>query len=152
MGEHVFHPGQAHEGKFWIAQAVAVPIYVAVNVILYFIGYINASTLYNLNLFVFAGIGIGYMITHIKRDVLSAQGLMKLNKALYLLVGLLTGGFLIWGGLTVAMNATGASFWLKGIIGDGPLAVTTMIPCYILGYLLGDWMGKKTNYYIPHYP
>jgi DNA-binding transcriptional ArsR family regulator len=138
--------------KFWIAEAIVTPIYLAINIALYFRGYIDATTLYNLTLGVFACIGIGYMITHIKKDVLSAQGLLKLNRALYLLLGLLTGGFLIWGGLTVAMNVTGVSFWLKGIIGDGALAITTMIPCYIVGYLLGDWIGKKTNYYIPHYP
>jgi len=31
------------------------------------------------------------MITHIKKDVLSAKGLRKLNRALYLLVGTFTG-------------------------------------------------------------
>jgi DNA-binding transcriptional ArsR family regulator len=138
--------------KFWLLEAIVTPIYLAINIALYFRGYINATTFYNLTLGVFAFIGIGYMITHIKKEILSAEGLLKLNKALYLLVGLLTGGFFIWGGLTVAMNVTGASFWLKGIIGDGALAITTMIPCYIAGYLLGDWIGKKTNYYIPHYP
>jgi hypothetical protein len=131
--------------KFWIAEAIVTPIYLAINIALYFRGYIDATTLYDLTLGVFACIGIGYMITHIKKDVLSAQGLLKLNRALYLLLGLLTGGFLIWGGLTVAMNVTGASFWLKGIIGDGALAITTMIPCYIAGYLLGDWIGKKNK-------
>jgi DNA-binding transcriptional ArsR family regulator len=138
--------------KFWIAEAIVIPIYSAINIALYFRGYIDAAALYNLTLGGFACIGIGYMITHIKKDVLSAQGLLKLNRVLYLLVGLLTGGFLIWVGLIVAMNMTGISFWLKGIIGDGAFAITTVIPCYIAGYLLGDWIGKKTNYYIPHYP
>ena len=95
--------------KFWIAQAIVTPIYFAINIALYFRGYIDATTFYNLTLGVFACIGIGYMITHIKKDVLSAEGLLKLNRGLYLLVGLFTGGFLIWGGLTVAMNVTGVS-------------------------------------------
>jgi len=138
--------------KFWIAEAIIIPIYSAINIALYFRGYIDAAALYNLTLGGFACIGIGYMITHIKKDVLSAQGLLKLNRALYLLVGLLTGGFLIWLGLMVTLNSIGISFWLKGIIGDGTFAITTIIPCYITGYLLGDWIGKKTNYYIPHYP
>jgi DNA-binding transcriptional ArsR family regulator len=138
--------------KFWVAEAIVTPIYLAINIALYFIGYIDATTFYKLALGIFACIGIGYMITHIKNEILSAEGLLKLNKALYLLVGLLTGGFIIWGGLTVVMNITGASAWLKGIIGDGALALSTMIPCYIVGYFLGNWIGKKTNYYIPHYP
>jgi DNA-binding transcriptional ArsR family regulator len=138
--------------KFWIAEAIVIPIYSAINIALYFRGYIDAAALYTLTLSGFACIGIGYMIAHIKKDVLSAQGLLKLNRALYLLVGLFTGGFLIWVGLIVAMNMIGVSFWLKGIIGDGTFAITTVIPCYIAGYLLGDWIGKKTNYYIPHYP
>jgi DNA-binding transcriptional ArsR family regulator len=138
--------------KFWIAEAISIPIYVAVNVVLYFTGYIDSSTLYSLNIFILAGIGIGYMVTHIKKDVLSAEGLLKLNKAIYLLVGLLTGGFVIWGCLTVAMNVTGVRAYLSGFVGDGVLAVATLIPCYIAGYFLGKWLGKKTNYYIPHYP
>ena len=138
--------------KFWVAEAIVTPIYLVINVALYFIGYIDMTTFYKLTFGIFACIGIGYMITHIKKEILSAEGLLKLNKALYLLVGLLAGGFIIWGGLTVAMNVIGVSFWLKGIIGDGALALSTMIPCYIVGYFLGDWIGKKTNYYIPHYP
>ena len=138
--------------KFWIGQAIVIPIYFAVNIILYFMGYIDAAILYRLSFGGFAAIGIGYMITHIKKDVLSVAGLRKLNRGIYLLVGTFTGGFIIWGGLTVAMNMTGIRLWLAGIIGDGALAITTMIPCYIIGGLLGDWIGKKTNYYIPHYP
>ncbi len=138
--------------KFWVAEAIVTPIYLAINIALYFMGYIDATTFYNLTLGIFACIGIGYMITHIKKEILSAEGLLKLNKALYLLVGLFTGGFIIWGGLTVAINVTGVRLWLASIIGDGALAIATMIPCYIIGVLLGDWIGKKTNYYIPHYP
>ena len=138
--------------KFWVAEAIVTPIYLAINIALYFMGYIDSVTFYNLTLGIFACIGIGYMITHIKKDGLSAEGLLKLNKGLYLLVGLFTGGFIIWGGLTVAMNVTGVRLWLSSIIGDCALAITTMVPCYIIGYLLGDWIGKKTNYYIPHYP
>ena len=138
--------------KFWIAEAIVTPIYLAINIALYFKGYIDATTFYNLTLGIFACIGIGYMITHIKKEILSAEGLLKLNKALYLLVGTFTGGFTLWAGLTVAMNVTGVRLWLAGIIGDGALAITTMIPCYIIGGLLGNWIGKKTNYYLPHYP
>jgi DNA-binding HxlR family transcriptional regulator len=138
--------------KFWVAQAIAIPVYFVINIALYFTGYINATTFYNLSLFVFAGIGIGYMVTHIKKDVLSAEGLHKLNRALYLLVGTLTGGFIMWGGLTVAMNVTGIRLWLDGIIGDGALALTTLLLCYIVGGLLGDWIGKKNNYYLPSWP
>ncbi len=138
--------------KFWVAEAIAIPVYFAINLALYFIGYINAATFYNLSLFVLLSVGIGYMITHIKKDILSAQGLQKLNRALYLLLGLFTGGFIIWAGLTVAMNVTGVRLWLAGIIGDGALALVTMIPCYILGGYLGDWIGKKNNYYLPSWP
>src|SRR5665647_118460 len=138
--------------KFWVAEAIVTPIYLAINIALYFIGYIDATTFYNLTLGIFAFIGIGYMITHIKKEILSAEGLLKLNKALYLLVGLFVGGFIIWVGLTVAMNVTGVRLWLASIIGDLALAIATMIPCYIIGGLLGNWIGKKTNCYIPHYP
>lgn len=92
------------------------------------------------------------MVTHIKKDVLSAEGLTKLNRGLYLLVGTLTGGFILWVVLTVAMNVTGIRSWLDGIIGDGPLAITTLIICHIVGGFIGYWIGKKTNYYVPHYP
>jgi hypothetical protein len=50
------------------------------------------------------------------------------------------------------MNVTGVRLWLAGIIGDGALALATMIPCYILGGYLGDWIGKKNNYYLPSWP
>jgi hypothetical protein len=53
--------------KFWIAEAIVTPIYLAINIALYFRGYIDATTLYNLTLGVFACIGIGYMITHLKK-------------------------------------------------------------------------------------
>jgi hypothetical protein len=58
-----------------VAQAIGIPVYFAINIALYFTGYIKTATFYNLSLFVFVGIGIGYIITHIKRDVLSSQGL-----------------------------------------------------------------------------
>jgi len=38
------------------------------------------------------------------------------------------------------------------MVGDGALAITTLIICYIAGGLLGDWIGKRTNYYLPQYP
>jgi hypothetical protein len=63
--------------KFWVAQAIAIPVYFGINLALYFIGYINAATFYNLSLFVLLSVGIGYMITHIKRDVPSTQGFAK---------------------------------------------------------------------------
>jgi hypothetical protein len=92
------------------------------------------------------------MIAHIKKEILSEEGLRKLNKGLYLIMGLFVGGFALWGALTVTMNLTGVRLLLAGFIGDGALAITTMIPCYIVGGLLGNWIGKKANYYLPHYP
>lgn len=138
--------------KFWVAHAIFDTAYVIVNLTVYFLGYIDLATLYWLTFGLLCGIGFGYMIAHIKKDVLSAEGLQKLNRGLYLLLGVFVGGFGLWGGLTIAMNKTGVRLWLDGIMGDGALALTTLIICYIIGGLLGNWIGKKTNYYLPHYP
>ncbi|MEM4733073.1 MAG: hypothetical protein QXD70_00915 [Candidatus Bathyarchaeia archaeon] len=82
---------------------------------------------------------------------------VKINRAMYIGLGIVVIGFVLWISLMVFLNATGLRVllerWLfKRDIPTGILPFLTLILCYIAGGYIGDWIGKRRNYHLPLYP
>jgi len=74
------------------------------------------------------------------------------NRAMYMSLGAIVLGFVLWGGLTIFLNATGTRRLIDQTIPDGVLALITLILCYIAGGFIGDLIGKSRDYRLPFYP
>ena len=77
---------------------------------------------------------------------------LTFNRAMYIGIGAVVLGFMLWGGLTVILNATGIRWLIDQTIPDGILAITTLILCYITGAFIGDLIGKRRDYWLPLFP
>lgn len=137
--------------KFWISIGVATTAFLALNLAMYFLGYINLSKLYQFLLWNFAAIAIAYMIQHISRDVLSKKTQLLLNKIAYTMFG-------AWIGLLIAFFGfiflALASMFLHGpnigqIEGIGQVWIATMIILIIISGKWGYEFGKKRGFKRP---
>ncbi len=85
-------------------------------------------------------IGIGYYI----RDRPS----MKVNRALYILLGITPIGFGLW----IIWGVSGISRLMTSLIGPLPSLLISWVLCYGIGAFIGDWIGKRRNYRLPLSP
>jgi len=77
---------------------------------------------------------------------------IKINRGMYIVLGVVVLGFVLWFFLTIALNATGIRRLIDQAIPDGMLALITLILCYIAGGFIGDLIGKRRGYMLPLYP
>ncbi|PVX23072.1 MAG: hypothetical protein CW691_11690 [Candidatus Bathyarchaeum sp.] len=73
---------------------------------------------------------------------------MRINRALFILLGITPIGFVLWVICVFILNRT----LLLGASGTWPFAVLCAAVCFGLGALIGDWIGKKRNYILPMMP
>jgi DNA-binding transcriptional ArsR family regulator len=140
--------------KFWIAHGIFDTGFFTIILAAYFLNYINLAMLYRGVLAIFAAIGVGYMLTHIIKNVLSEKGLHKLNRATYIFAGIILFGFLLWLVLMTSLHASGIDWLIVLYLGkdfsDG-FAIFSFIMCYVIGAFIGEAIGKKTKYYVPRF-
>jgi DNA-binding transcriptional ArsR family regulator len=67
---------------FWIGVSIVTLAFIALNLLMYFLGYIDFSGLYQNLLWNFVAVGIAYMIQHILKDVLSKKIKLVFRKPL----------------------------------------------------------------------
>ncbi|MCW4015528.1 MAG: hypothetical protein NWF06_04090 [Candidatus Bathyarchaeota archaeon] len=72
----------------------------------------------------------------------------KVNRALFILLGITPLGFVLWVICIYVLNRTA----LIGESGTWPIAVLCFVVCFGLGALIGDWIGKKRHYILPMTP
>jgi drug/metabolite transporter (DMT)-like permease len=77
---------------------------------------------------------------------------IKLNRSMYVGLGVFVLGFVLWFFLMISLNATGIRRLIDQAIPDGILALITLILCYVAGGFIGDWIGKRRDYRLPLYP
>ena len=103
-----------------------------VSIVMYSLGLIDIGAVYNGVLVIFTAIGIGYMITHITKDVVSEKGLKKINRATYLFVGAFVLGFVLWIGFMsfLRVGRTDVQFSMKyGIVTFDLVQVASLVLC-----------------------
>jgi hypothetical protein len=66
---------------------------------------------------------------------------IKVNRAIYILLGISPIGFL----LMIALLVSGFVQFLRPYLGWGAFIITVTVP-YIIGAFVGDWIGKKRSY------
>ena len=73
---------------------------------------------------------------------------IKLNRALYILLGITPIGFVLWVIFSFIFNRV----LITSASGTLPLSLLSVVVCYGLGALIGDWIGKRRNYILPMTP
>ena len=144
---------------FWIGVGVVTLAFVGLNLLMYFLGYIGFSELYQNMLWGFSAIGIAYMIQHILRDVLSKKTKLVIAKIVYILGGLMLGLVIAYFGVGVTLSAISSvydkafaphnllydffwSVWYQGF-------ATLIAP--ILGAIAMYHYGKRRRFQTPNY-
>ena len=141
--------------KFWIAHAIFDSGFFIALLVAYFMSFIDVAALYRGILAIFTAIGIGYMVTHITKEVLSEKGLKKVNRAMYIFFGTVVLGFFLWIGLMSFLHATGIDWQIIKNLGEDfshIFIVLSLIMCYIVCAFIGDLIGKITKYHVTRYP
>jgi hypothetical protein len=70
---------------------------------------------------------------------------IRVNKALYILLGITPIGFLLW----IVWAISGISRWITDTIGAFPSLIISWAVCCGIGALIGNWIGKRRNYRLP---
>ena len=73
---------------------------------------------------------------------------MKVNRAIYILLGITPIGFCIW----IVVGLIGLSRLLLNAVGPLPSLIISWIVCLGVGALIGDWIGKRRTYQLPLSP
>jgi len=72
---------------------------------------------------------------------------LKLNRALYILLGITPIGFVLWIICVFVFNRLTAR-----TSGTWPFILFFFVVCFGLGALIGDWIGKRRGYVLPLTP
>jgi len=72
----------------------------------------------------------------------------KVNRALYILLGITPIGFILW----IFLAVSGIGRWLTDNLGVWPSLIIGFTVPYIIGAFIGDWIGKRRNYRLPLSP
>jgi hypothetical protein len=73
---------------------------------------------------------------------------MKMNRGLYILLGISPIGFVLW----IVLGLSGVGRLLTNYLGVWPSLITSYTVPYIIGAFIGDWIGRKRNYRLPLSP
>jgi hypothetical protein len=73
---------------------------------------------------------------------------LKVNRAIYILVGITPIGFILW----MFWAVSGIGRWITEMAGPGSSLLISWAICYGIGAFIGDWIGKRRNYRLPLSP
>ena len=88
----------------------------------------------------FLMIGIAYYIR--------VRPSMRVNRALYILLGITPIGFILW----IIWAVSGIGRLITNMVGALPSLLMSWIVCYGIGAFIGDWIGRRRNYRLPLSP
>lgn len=123
---------------FWVAIILANLAWIII--VFYFIFRYPVERIVLLTFLAFFCIGIAYYMR--------VHPSMKVNRALYILLGVTPIGLCIW----IVTGLLGLSRLLINIVGPLPSLIITWTVCLGIGAFIGDWIGKKRNYKVPLTP
>jgi ABC-type uncharacterized transport system permease subunit len=121
----------------WIASLLGIIISALV---LFLSGYVPLERTILGLVISFLCIGVAYYIR--------VRPSMKVNRALYILLGITPIGFSLW----LVLAFSGLWRLLTDNVGAFPSLIIGWIVCFSIGALIGDWIGKRRNYQLPLSP
>jgi hypothetical protein len=123
--------------SLWIATLLLT---IASGVISYFLLHVPLERTVSAVALTFFCIGIAYYIR--------VRPSMKVNRALYILLGISPIGFALW----IVYAVSGIGRWITDTLGVWPSLIIGFTVPLIIGALIGDWIGKRRNYRLPLTP
>jgi len=121
----------------WIATLLLTIVSGAISL---FLLHVPVETALRAVALAFVCIGIAYYIR--------VRPSMKVNRALYILLGITPIGFILW----IVLAVSGVSRWLTTHLGVWPSIVISFTVPFIIGAFIGDWIGRRRNYRLPLSP
>jgi len=118
----------------WIAVLLTT---IASGVVGYFLLHVPVERAVSAVALTFVCIGIAYYIR--------VRPSMRVNRALYILLGITPIGFILW----VIWAVSGIGRLITNMVGALPSLLISWIVCYGIGAFIGDWIGKRRNYRLP---
>ena len=141
--------------KFWVAHILVDCTAFIILMATYLLGFASLATVYNGLLIIFMAIGIGYMITHITKDVMSEKGVKKIHRMIYLFAGAFIFGFILWIGFMSLLHSSRLDVQISrnfGLVTFDVIQITSVVLCYSVGGLFLDFIGKLIDYPLPSFP
>jgi len=121
----------------WI---VTLLLIIVSGAIAYFILHSSIERVVSATALTFICIGIAYYIR--------VKPSMKVNRALYIWLGVTPIGFCIW----ILWGVSGLGKFITNLIGPMPSLLISWAVCLSTGAYIGDWIGKRRNYRLPLTP
>jgi len=121
----------------WIVTVLGIIIS---GVISFFIFYVPLERAILGLVLAFLCVGVAYYIR--------VRPSMKVNRAIYILLGISPIGFSLW----IVLAVSGLGRWLTNMVGAFPSLIIGWVVCFGIGALIGDWIGKRRNYQLPLSP
>lgn len=118
----------------WVAILVSI---IAFGYAGYFLSYISFEK-------TLVGIALAFFFTGIAYYI-RVKPSMKVNRAIYILIGISPIGFGLW----LALAISGLGIMLTSYLGVWPSLIIGFTVPYIMGAFIGDWIGKRRNYRLP---
>jgi hypothetical protein len=76
---------------------------------------------------------------------------IRINRAMYVFVGIVSIGFLLWAAIMLLLKAGGILTLIRSSSFGGLIDIvigSLFVGSYVAGAFIGDWIGKKLNYRI----
>lgn len=119
---------------FWIATLLLT---IVSGAVCYFLLHVPIERAVSAVALTFFCIGIAYYIR--------VRPSMKVNRGLYILLGITPIGFILW----VIWAVSGIGRLMTDMVGALPSLLISWILCYGIGAFIGDWIGRRRNYRLP---
>lgn len=122
---------------FWIAVLLVI---IASEVVGYLLSHVPLERMVGVVALTFLMVGIAYYIR--------VRPSMKVNRGVYVLFGVTPIGFGLW----TLYALSGIGRFLTTHLGPLPSFIVAFTVPYIIGALIGDWIGRRRNYRLPLCP
>jgi hypothetical protein len=121
---------------YWIAIIILTLVLGFANYFLFSLPFLEATAGL---LLTFACLGVAYYVR--------VRPNLKVNKALYILLGVTPIGLVIWIVFSLVFSR-----WLISIVGALPSIVLSWLICLPIGAVIGYYIGKRRNFTLPLSP